>query len=204
MDLRGQEFPFEAPPANLGDLIAGRLRGTRTILPAPTRDEDPGDIFVDLAERSEVWRRELGTAGAGLLARWVDDLSPSDAGQVAAVGELCYVMARIGSRAALDPLRRLVSDKRATGLVAPGEDLRLRALRALVGLLAAEHPGDQRAYRDVLIDALGEPRLALTSATGLIGLWPEDRDTFLKMLPYNVEHSELLNVAIEIAFLRRP
>src|SRR5687768_8660064 len=131
MELRGQQFPFEAPPANLGDLIARRLTGASTILPAPIRDEDPGDIFVDLAEGSEVWRRELGAAGAKLLASWVDEFRPSDAERLVAVGELCYVMARIGSTAALDPLRRLVSDRRATGLVAPGEDLRLRALRAL-------------------------------------------------------------------------
>jgi hypothetical protein len=103
----------------------------------PTNDEDPADVFVDLAAQSDVWRTALAAA-ARLLEQWVSDFNPGDAERSAALGELCYLAARIGSIASMDPLAQLVSNRNAMDLIAPGEDLRLRALRAFVGLLSPQ------------------------------------------------------------------
>ena len=85
----------------------------------------------------------------------------------------------------------------------PGEDLRLRALRALVGLLGADSNIQVIEYRPVLTEALSEPRLALTALVGLIGLWPEDTETFLQNLPTNMDQGELLEIGLDLVFPAR-
>ena len=202
MNLRGRELTGELTQENLESLIEQRLTGARTILPGPVRDEDLADVFVDLAAESEQWRAALATPAATLLTRWAANFRTSSGPSVAAVGELCYLVARIGSTGSLDPLRKLAGDPRATGMVAPGEDLQLRALRALVGLLGATPRLRATGDRDLLMAALAEPRLAVTAAAGLIGLWPEEREVFLRTLPDVLEWGELLDVAIRTAFPR--
>jgi hypothetical protein len=202
MRLRNFEFGFPLP--NLELLIDARLRGARAefvqMLPPPGRDEDPADIFVDLAESDTAWREGLRAASTQLLLRWVGEFQPADANRVQALGELCYLAARIGNTAALPHLRTLVGRKDATGLLHPGEDLRLRALRALVGLLGAAENVQVIDYRPVLTEALAEPRLALTALVGLIGLWPAETETFLQSLPTNYEHGELLEIGLDLVF----
>lgn len=203
MRLRNFEFDFPPPP-NLELLLDARLRGARAeyvkILPPPGRDEDLADIFVDLAESDSAWRAALHDASTQLLSRWVPEFQPADANRVQALGELCYLAARIGNTSALPYLRTLVERKDATGLLHPGEDLRLRALRALVGLLGAGGYLNPFDYRPVLTETLAEPRLTLTALVGLIGLWPAETNTFLQSLPRNFDYGELLEIGIDLAF----
>jgi hypothetical protein len=203
MKVRGRELPFDSPPPNLDELIRVRLNGDVTFLPALTNDEDPADVFVDLAAQSDVWRTALAATAARVLEQWVSDFRPGNAERSAAVGELCYLAARIGSIASMEPLAQLVNNRNATDLVAPGEDLRLRALRALIGLLGNAPYADASRHRRLLEETLTEPRLALVSATGLIGVWPDERESVLRSLPDQVERGDLLDVAIDITFRRR-
>ena len=126
-----------------------------------------------------------------------------DAARLRALGELCYLAARIESVDAIDPLRILVEDESATGLVAPGEDLRLRALRALVGLLGAAPDSTAYRCRHALIAALTAPRLAVSALIGLVGLWPGEADDFLRRLPPTAAGQDLLNIGIDMAFPKK-
>jgi hypothetical protein len=195
--LRGRELPIDVPPPDVASLVAAHLRGKGTILPPASGDENPADIFVDLATLSGAWRSVLQSEAASVLRAWVADLGGNDPAFVAAVGELCYLVARIGSPAALEPLQRLVENPRATGLVAPGEDLRLRSLRALVGLLGAGAAGNPGDYRPLLEQTLTEPGLAVTAAVGLIALWPGERAAFLRRLPSSLD-VELVDVGLAV------
>jgi hypothetical protein len=201
MRIRNQEFD-ELWPNPVGP-IAARLTGAPAGLPPLSRDEDPADILVDLAEGDSRWRDSLRAAAAQLLSLWANDFDPGDSNRVAALGELCYLAARIGSTEALEPLRILASRTDATGLVAPGEHLRLRALRALVGLLGFAENVRANDYRETLLEALGEPPLALTALTGLVGLWPSEREDFLRRLPPNFEQGELIQIGLDLAFRGR-
>lgn len=202
MRLRNIEFDF--PPPDLESLIDARLSGARAgykwTLPPPGRDEDPADIFVDLAESDTLWRDALLGASTQLLLRWVEEFQSADANRVQALGELCYLAARIGNTAALPHLLKLVGRKDATRLLHPGEDLRLRALRALVGLLGAGGNVQINEYKPVLTEALSEPPLTVTALVGLIGLWPAETETFLQRLPPNFDHGELLEIGVELVF----
>jgi hypothetical protein len=51
-----------------------------------------------------------------------------------------------------------------------------------------------------LIAALAEPRLAVSALIGLIGLWPEEADDFLRRLPATAEDADLVKVGVEMAF----
>jgi hypothetical protein len=75
-------------------------------------------------------------------------------------------------------------------------------LRALVGLLGTAGDVQVTEYRDVLTEALAEPRLTLTALVGLIGIWPAETETFLQSLPPNFDHGELLDIGLELVFPR--
>jgi hypothetical protein len=201
--MKRRNFEFDFPPANLEILIDARLRDARgeyaSQLPPPAHDEDPADIFVDLAESDMAWRESLRTASTQLLSRWVGEFQQPDPVRVRALGELCYLVARIGNTAAMPQLEMLVSRKESTALLHPGEDLRLRALRALVGLMGS-NAALAFQYRPVLTQSLADPKLALTALVGLIGVWPDETDTFLQQLPRNFDHGELLEVGIDLVF----
>jgi len=201
--MRVRNFEFEFPPPNLEALIEARLSGARgpyvSPLPLPAHDEDPADIFVDLAESDSAWREGLRAASTQLLSRWVAEFQRPDPDRVRALGELCYLVARIGNTNAMPQLEMLVTRKESTALLHPGEDLRLRALRALVGLMGSGH-GQFPQYRPVLTQSLADPKLALTALVGLIGVWPDEIDTFLQQLPGNFDHGELLQVGLDLVF----
>jgi hypothetical protein len=204
--MRVRNFEFEFPPPNLEALIDARLNGFRVPngnqLPPPAQDEDPADIFVDLAESDTAWREAGRTASTQLLSRWVAEFERPDPDRVEALGELCYLVARIGNTGAMPQLEMLVTRKESTALLHPGEDLRLRALRALVGLMGSGQ-GPFPQYRPVLTQSLADPKLALTALVGLIGVWPDEIDTFLRQLPGNFDHGELLQVGLDLVFPAR-
>jgi hypothetical protein len=205
MRLRNQDV--DLPGLNLAQAIETRLLGHRDdVLPPPSGGEDPADLFVDLAEKDPDWKASLQAAVAALLSNWIGPPTVEvghrwdDSAKLRALGELCYLAARIGSVDAIDPLRILVEEEGATGLVAPGEDLRLRALRALVGLLGDAPDSVAHKCRHALIAALAEPRLAVSALIGLIGLWPEEANDFLRRLPATAEDADLVKVGVEMAF----
>ena len=219
MRIRTQEIEFSQE--DLANLIRSRLT-TATNVPRPLhRDEEPVDIFVDLADLDETWRNQLRVAVAKLLAE-ESTLKSQEPAQINLVGELCYLAARIGCTDARHSLQSLVTNESATGLLNDVEDLRLRALRALVGLLGAfaqtssptirdspesptyRIPQEWAPFRDALISALKEPRLAVVALTGLIGLWPREKEAFLQMVvPADIPHGEFLDIGLRLAFPRR-
>ena len=202
MNLRGREITLN--PGNLESLIQARLTGEITTgLPAVGPEEEPVDIFVDLAETDKYWREQLQVAAARLLNSQVQDFRPEQWYNTVFLGELCYLAARIGSTAALKPLGTLAGNIKATGLVSPGEDLRLRALRAYVGLLGAVDYPESEADREMLTRALSEPRLAMVALAGLMGVWPKESPQFLERFPASAEHGELLDLSINLAFPSR-
>lgn len=201
MNIRGQEITLEQ--LSLEQEIQSRLKGERTKLPAASPEEDPADIFVDLAETDKYWRDQLRAAVAKLLSSQVKEFSPDQWFKVGFLGELCYLAARIGSTEALEPLRTLAANSKARGLVSAGEDLRLRALRAYVGLLGATANPQVVANREVLTSALSEPRLATVALAGLIGVWPDETQNFLRQFPANAQHGELLELSLNLAFPSR-
>jgi hypothetical protein len=215
--IRTQEI--ELPP-DLIDLIRARLTSGTDRLPALHHDETPVDIFVDLASLYEDWRRELLRAVPELLSKEIENVSPEPV-QTYFLGELCYLAARIGCLDALPMLRALVADERAVGSLRETETLRLRALRSMVGLLGAyardtapvvylKESLDYRVpdiwvpYRATMFYALSDPSLAVVALTGLIGLWPRERAFFLRSTPADIEGGEYLEIALKLAFPRRP
>lgn len=104
----------------------------------------------------------------------------------------------------------LAANRRGTAFVAPGEDLRPRALRSYVGLLSLVRNQPPVDYEDILTAALDEPRLIVIALTGLIGMsfrLPPNQaqeyvDSLRKRVPPNAPHLELLDVSIELAFPR--
>lgn len=216
---------------DLIELIRARLISGRSGLPALHRDEAPVDIFVDLADLYEDWRRELLRAIPNLLSNAVPEFLNKESkenspAETYFLGELCYLAARINCLDALDMLRALAANERATGLVSATETLRLRALRSMVGLLNAfasttpcviyqkKNSADEIStyrvpeawvpYRRTLFEALNDPRLAVVALAGLIGLWPRERAFFLRSAPAEIEGGEFLEIALNLAFPRRP
>jgi hypothetical protein len=201
MIIRGQEIFLQPWNLDAQKLIVSRLTGEpETGLPGLSGDEQPVDILVDLADLDQEWRGPLQGAVAGVLRQRVPGFEPDDEAETRLLGELCYLAARIGSTAALVPIGMLAGNVQATGLVAPGEHLRMRALRSYVGLLGATPNSQGVADRAMLMTALLEPPLAVVALTGLIGVWPGERENFLKQLPANAPHGELLEVGIALAF----
>jgi hypothetical protein len=213
---RNRDFGEPPRAEKLQDLLLSRLLGHPTDLPALHHDEEPFDIFVDLAERDEDWRASLRSAVAKVLEMESRPdfgrqhfVSRGDAG-TQLMGNLCYLAARIGSTEAIPMVGALAANRRGTAFVAPGEDLRPRALRSYVGLLSLVRNQPPVDYEDILTAALDEPRLIVIALTGLIGMsfrLPPNQaqeyvDSLRKRVPPNAPHLELLDVSIELAFPR--
>ena len=218
MRIRTQEI--DPPPPDLIDLVRARLTSGTKRLPPLYHDEEPVDIFVDLADLYEDWRRDLLRAVPELLSKEVNNV-PDNHIQIYFLAELCYLAARIGCLDALPMLRALVTDERSTIPISEVESLRLRALRSMVGLLGLRAsttspleylkdsrsyrvPDDWGPYREVLFFSLNDPRLAVVALTGLIGLWPREREFFLRSTSAEIEGGEYLEIALSFAFPRRP
>jgi hypothetical protein len=163
---------------DLPRLIWRRLCGEPTVLPPMTRDEDPADVFVDAVvaadgryEASDV-AESLRHASSHALRRFgLHKDSP-----VGPLGELIYLCGRIDAVQAIECLTALLQreDSRVNNEVQPGETLRQRALRSLVGLLAAERRSERQVDRSMQVTLLKRLQdvsgCEVLAATGLIGL----------------------------------
>jgi hypothetical protein len=114
-----------------------RVRGSpEDRLPSLGRDEHPADILLDVARRDEY--APLAKRFRASCARLLEQRSGAKVLEdPPALGELCFLAARIGADEAVSALTSLLERCRTESVsVWEGETLRLRTLRALVGLLA--------------------------------------------------------------------
>jgi hypothetical protein len=51
----------------------------------------------------------------------------------------------------------------------------------------------------MLMGLLGEPRLAVVALIGLVGVWPEERNSFEDLLSPSAQGGELLSLGTELA-----
>jgi hypothetical protein len=147
-------------------------------LPALERDEEPSDIFVDsfhwLAEKRRVEWTVLQDACGGLAERW----SGGEAARIRArpefLGELFYLCARVAATAAMPSIANtLRREDLGPVLIASGEELKLRALRSLVGLLHVVSADVRNAYQPLLRAALREPQNRAVVVTAFLAYWPD-------------------------------
>ena len=150
-------------------------------LPRLGRDEDPADILVDLAE----WVRErdyewtpLSDACARLAETWADPnwvwTSPEP------LGELHYLCARIGAVKARHGIARVIQRADLRGILLPGgEDLHLRALRSLAGLLAHVARDEREEFLPLFTEALDVPQHLPIALTALVAFDPDGRDEYV-------------------------
>lgn len=178
-----------------------RLRGEPQDidLPGLARDEDPADIFLHVVKYTN--ERSLADLLRGACAHLLEAAlqSPHLEQDAVAIGELCYLSARIGASDAIEPLTVLVERKETSSFtVRTGEDLRLRALRSLVGLLASNRQRvDTQRHRRLFEECLRLPRYKKMALTGLVGLWPELKDEFVRDL--SGDEARALKTSLAIA-----
>lgn len=183
--------------------ISERIHGRATMgLPPLMKEEEPTSIFVDAVDYGgdETLNRELRSV-CGIMLK---DVCRSGVADKALAGELCYLAAAINSTEALSPLSCLAAQANASDIELPsGQDLRVSALRALVGLLASsrESLGSLQSYRPLLEYCLGQPRCQFLALTGLVGLWPESKATFVGMLSEALDERKL-DTALVVAGFR--
>jgi len=107
--------------------------------------------------------------------------------EVGAIGELCFLAFRMGAAEAIEPLTVLAGREDTVPLIVRrGENLRMRALRFLVGLLKANPDRLDRArYQPLLERCLASPGCEHTALVALIGFgwWPKSKEEFVPMLP---------------------
>lgn len=168
--------------SELADLIVKRLEGHFIRdLPGPVRDEEPRAIFVEIAKAGSnpQLAENLRRAVADLLRA----MSSQELSRSQVIGDVCYLCTALGASDAINPLATLVSrDDTALAHLKDCEDLRLRALRSLVGLLGWHQPSDPDPQLEHLFERLlHDPKYELLSLTALVGLWPERRIEFIDL-----------------------
>lgn len=166
----------------LESIVRARLlREPVAQLPPLSRDEDPADILIDLAdwlrERERAWAQldeacaRVADMWAGLYQRWI----PPEA-----MGELHYLCARIGAVDARHGIARVIRREDLRGILLPaGEDLQLRALRCLAGLLARIAREERNEFLPLYIEALAVPQHLPIALTALAAFDPDGRDRHL-------------------------
>src|SRR5205807_2213031 len=134
--------------------------------------EDPTDIFIDVIDfgNSSELSNSLRSACGNLLKEKIEPL-----GDPQAVGELCYLAARIGAEEAISPLTTLAQQEAAAHILFGGEELRFRALRSLAGLLALRPTKADDQHRKLFKKCLHEPAYQMIALTAILGLWPNSQ-----------------------------
>jgi hypothetical protein len=162
-------------------------------LPPLQPQEDRVDIFVQVYEygnNGEV-RRRL-SAGCVLL---LDDRSLG----LWELGEVSYLSARIQASNAIGPLLRIARELRWAPSLA--ENSLVRMLGSLVGLLGAVKdisPQTALAAKEVFESCLNLKSCTFLAVTGLVGLWPEDRERLLAEVAGLIDE-ERLDVNLTVA-----
>lgn len=186
---------------DLADVIVRRLEGQLLPqLPGVGRDEEARSIFVELADFAGT--PELHENLRGAVVQLIDIIANQSAFENPQIaGDVCFLCASLDAPRAIGPLARMVSRDDLTSVFLPdGEDLRLRALRTLVALLALHKPSQGGEYLiSVLEYTLGDPRYKILSLTALLGVWPEQREEFLKLAPLNPDDESRLNLSLQWA-----
>ncbi len=145
-------------------------------LPPCQKDEEPTAIFVDVIKfaQDSSLANNLRFACVQALRRIGFDPSPN----AELLGDLCYLAAAIDARESVDVLPTFIENPAIGELrLGNGETIRLRALRSLIGLLAAA-PCRSPGLKALLEELLEHQRYRMLALTGLIGLWPEERGRY--------------------------
>jgi hypothetical protein len=158
-----------------------------TPLPPLHRDEDPSDILVDTyywldSNWGKTWDN-LRHASSAVTRRWVD----ADAARIRMrpepLGELLYLCARIGAVEAMPSIEKVIDRPDLDPVILPGgEDLKLRALRSLSGLLVHVSESHRALHRRVFEQRLQVRQHQLMALTGLLAFWPDDRERAFELL----------------------
>jgi hypothetical protein len=188
----------------IADAIWIRLTGDAEEfgLPALSPQEERIEIFVQVYEygnNGQVSRR-LHRACAFLLDLHKNEASaPENASRSRqwALGEVCYLSARIQSFDALAPLLEMAQMSRRE--IRENNSLLVRVLGCSVGLLGSLKdiaPHYVKQATEVFEECLDIEDCRLLALTGLVGLWPERRDEYLGRV--SVDEQEL-NVNLTLA-----
>lgn len=166
-------------------IVSARLAGSPVKeLPQRGRDEDPADIFIDIAE----WLREqkhpwpqLAEACTRLAKEWAEMNATQVRVRPEQLGELHFLCARIGAVEAREGIARVVTRPDLRGiLLQSGEGLQLRALRCLAGLLARVQPDERQRFLGLFIDALAVPNQLPAALTALLAFDPDQGQSHLE------------------------
>jgi|GEM_PF-4257319 len=152
-------------------------------LPPITRDEDPTDVFVDSYHWLKDNRDEDFTDLSAACARLMRQMAVFDQEWLQtypeALGELCYLCARIGALEAIPSIAIVAgADGFGLAILPDGEDLQNRALRSLAGLLI-KTPEDRDTYRTLFENALASEHHAAIGLATLSVFWPDEQATFV-------------------------
>lgn len=193
----------------LEDILERRLRRLPTWgLPPLARDEDPADIFIDSCE----WLREKGSTVIQLQEackivanRWSSQTEFR--WQPEPLGELLYLCGRIGVQGAIDAIAKVLNRNDLVGLTLPGgEDLQLRALRSLCGLLVHSKLDERESYRSLLERALDNPQHLRMALSALVAFWPGAREGFLSRVKGSVDDADLTKKQLDrnVGLMQQP
>jgi hypothetical protein len=152
-------------------------------LPRLGRDEDPADVLIDLAEwlrdRDREWM-QLTEVCARLADAWAEEEVSAVRNRPEPLGELHYLCARIGAVGARNGIARVVRRGDLRGVLLPaGEDLQLRGLRCLAGLLARVSRGEREAFLPLFNEAIEVPQHLPLALTALLAFDPDHRDEYV-------------------------
>ena len=186
-------------PQDMAPLVWDRLCGKRDPrLPELAREEYPADIFLYVVDQRLIpgFGEALGEACGSLLKRNSEEATLAN---VPALGELCYLSARIRAWQAIDGLTKLARREDATAPVLPNEDLRQRALSCLLTLLVADPTRMRPEHKTLFENRLKTPGCEMMALTALIGLWHENPEALTGQLSrgYRLDPSLLRD---ELAF----
>lgn len=162
----------------LACVIVRRLGGKAVEqLPPMARDEEPRSIFIEIARFQPKLRETL----RGALVQLLRQAAYREIEDPLIVGEICTLSAVLDAEQAMCPLVVLISNGDLSNVrLSDHEDLRLRALRSLVGLLGAHRSvEDAGELRTAMESLLGDKRYELLALAALVGLWPERRPELL-------------------------
>ncbi|HTU43588.1 MAG TPA: hypothetical protein VMF91_00900 [Bryobacteraceae bacterium] len=179
--------------ASVAEAVWIRLMGDAEAfgLPALHPQEERVAIFVQVYEYGDNGQvnRNLRQACVSLLDQHKETVYGEDLSQRWALGEVCYLSARIQSLNALKPLLEIAFLSRHFN-TGERESFLRRVLGSLIGILGSVRgggPGNVEQATRIFEECLELENCRLLALTGLIGLWPERRSEYLGRVPINEE-----------------
>lgn len=170
-------------PQALHDLVERRVQNIPTVLPALSRDEDPADIFIDCIERFPTTAIRLASASTAVMNEWATKTNQQVQDAAEAMGELLYLCGRVGAKDAMPAISELARREDLDNIkLGNGEDIQLRALRSLGGLLYNATAEEREGQKELFEKALDTPvkERMLIGLNTLYVFWPEQRDSFIE------------------------